>query len=327
MGLFTYCLAGGALILLGAWETLFLSYTTLHPSSSSSPLSPPNPTIKRRKNGQPFFISVRFIGIALFTFCFIFDSLVSLVDAYNSKDRVGFALQLEIIAIACLFLMYAVFGLLFVSTSFFTVPYSMLNLIVLFAFGQEFMHFYLQRKDPDGMENRYFDLLLVPIMVCMFSTVLEMSGWYNKSNLPVLSRGVGLIFQGTWFVQMGFSFYTNAIAQGCSLVEKSRGNFTVLCKGHMANHRGRAVATLQFNCHLAFMVMVIVAVYSFVAYKYGLADDYLNYKPLNAELRHLDHQGQFTLDSDDEIVVEENGMKAKDLQILPVSGVNGFGDH
>lgn len=128
------------------------------------------------------------------------------------------------------------------------------------------------------------------------------------SSIPTLGRGIGLVLQGMWFIQMGFSFFTNAIAHGCDVIEKSRGNFTVLCQGHMASHRGMAIATLQFNCHLALLLIVIVVVYAFVVSKFGLPGDYENYAPLNEELRELDHHNGFTLDSDDDddVVGEEN---------------------
>ncbi|PIA62259.1 hypothetical protein AQUCO_00200325v1 [Aquilegia coerulea] len=321
MGLFTHTLAGGGLMLIGSWEVFMSSYATLHSSSPSSSSS--TPPSKIRKNH--LFTSIKFLAIAVLSFCFIVDSLISLEDAHFNKDQVGFALQLEITSISSLFFLYSVFGLLFNFTNLVPLPSSILNLIVLFAFGQEFLHFYGQRKDSDGLENRYYDLLLVPITACIFTTVIDMGGY--KSYLPSLSRGVGLILQGTWFVQMGFSFYTNAMAQGCSLVEKSRGNYTVLCEGHMANHRSKAIATLQFNVHLAFLVILIAGVYSIVANKFGLPGEYLNYKPLNADLRQLDQQTQFVLDSDDEAVEEENALKPKEVRLQPKSGVNGFGDH
>lgn len=321
MGLFTHALTGGGLILIGAWEVFISSYTSLHPSSSPTH-SPPHQTqtpSSSRTNINKFLYSVRFVSIAIFSSIFIIDSLVSLFDAHENKDRVGFALQLEIISIVSLFLLYSVYGLL---CNFVQFPSSLLNLIALFGFGQEFLHFYVQRKDPEGIENRYFDLLLVPITACVFTTVLDMGEY--KSSLANLGRGVGLILQGMWFVQMGFSFFTNAIAHGCSLIEKSRGNFTVLCKGHMAGHRSMAIATLQFNCHLALLVIMSVVVYAFVVHKFGMPGDYSNYKPLNAELQELGHQNEFTLDSDDDDVVEENvsnGLNPKDAHSEAVTEI------
>ncbi|XP_055960069.1 uncharacterized protein LOC126661526 [Mercurialis annua] len=128
-------------------------------------------------------------------------------------------------------------------------PNSILELVILFAFIEEFLFYYLQRKDTSGIENKYFDLILVPISICVVSRVLELK---CESNHARMARGMGwLILQETWFVRMGISFYSDMIVHGCALHEKSRGDYTVKCRGHPEYHRARGIATLQFNCHLA----------------------------------------------------------------------------
>ncbi|XP_010272232.1 PREDICTED: uncharacterized protein LOC104608067 [Nelumbo nucifera] len=334
MGFFSYCLAGGGFMLIGAWEALVSFHAHLNPFSLLSPPDQAMPaaaassttTRATRRRTNPSSSSVSFIVVSVLSFFFFLNSLFSLFDALRTNDRVGVSLQLEITVLASLFLLYSVAGLLVSFTDLIPLPSSFLGLIVLFAFGQEFLLFYLQSKDPSGIENRYFDLLLVPIAVCIFSTVLELVS--SKSNFPRLSRGVGLILQGTWFVQMGFSFYTNLIAHGCSLHEKSRGNYTVKCKGHSEYHRGRAIATIQFNCHLAFLVVLVVGVYSVIGQKYGgTGSNYTNYRRLGAELQNL----QFTLNSDDD---DDNGdetkesvVKQKSLVGVSEPGVNSIDSH
>lgn len=242
------------------------------------------------------------------------------MDAVNASDPVGSALQLQVFAIASLFLMYAFMGFLVNFTNRFSLPSSIIGLIGLFAFVEEFLLYYLQKKDPDGVENRYFDLLLVPISICLFSTVLELKS--PKSSVPKLARGVGLILHGMWFVQMGFSFYTDLMAQGCSLHQKSKGNYTVKCKGHPEYHRARAIATLQFNCHLALLVVLTVGIYSIIARRSGIQNDFRTYKPL-AELQQLENENQFTLDSDDDVieeVKEEDNVRKAGVVELAVNG-------
>lgn len=186
--------------------------------------------------------------------------------------------------------------------------------------------FYNQRKDPDGIENRYYDLLLVPICVCIVSTLLEFrsqNSQISPNYYSRLGRGVGLVMQGMWFVQMGVSFYSNSITDGCFMKGKSRGNFTIRCKGHPEFHRARAVATLQFNCHLALLVCFIVGGYSLVSRRYGVSNHSLQYKPLGAEMQSLDlgqGQGRFTLDSDEDDV-DGNVVVEKSV------AVNGYGSH
>lgn len=245
----------------------------------------------------------------------------------------GFALQLEVIAIAFLFLLYSGLGILSNTKESFRFSPKLLNVICVFAFVEEFLLFYTQNKDPDGVENRYYDLILVPVAVCLLSTILELSS--SKSMYPRLGRGIGLVLQGMWILQMGFSFFSNLIAHGCTLNERSRGNFTIRCKGHPEFHRGRAIATLQFNCHLALLVIVSVGLYSFFCKIYGIKREFMLYKPLGVgdggEIQ-MDNHAMFTLHSDDED--DEDRIKEvksvemqKAIVVAPDSPLNGHNSH
>lgn len=212
----------------------------------------------------------------------------------------------------------------------FHLPSPILNLICLFAFAEEFLLFFLQRKDPSGVENRYYSLLLVPISICAFCSFLELKN--PKSNYTRLGRGIGLISQGMWILQMGFAFFSDLIAHGCYLHERSRGNYTVKCKGHPQYHRGGAIATLQFNCHLALLVAVISFSYSIVCKKHGIGREHVRYRPIGAEMQHLemDSQAHFTLESDEDddnengIKQEVNAEMQKAIVPVPESTTNGY---
>lgn len=227
-----------------------------------------------------------------------------------------------------MFLLFSVLGLLTNLGNWFQIPSPILNTLCLFGFVEEFLLFYIRRKDLDGIENRYYDLLLVPICVCIVSTLLELNA--TKWKYARLGRGIGLVLQGMWFVQMGFSFYSSSITDGCFMRGKSRGNFTIRCKGHPEFHRARGIATLQFNCHLALLVCLFAGVYSFVSRKHGVSNESLQYKPLGAEMQHLDH-GRFTLDSDDDedggVKDEGNVVTEKNLVVVSETAVNGYGSH
>ncbi|XP_057429642.1 uncharacterized protein LOC130722807 [Lotus japonicus] len=301
MELLSFAFAGGGFILIGALESLGASSTS-------------NPDSKTKKNHRsPFFIS-----IAIFSSFIILNSLVSIFDAHKSNDAVGTALQFQVLAIALIFLLYSVLALLV------PLPSRLLGMVVAFGFAEEFLLFYLQRKDPSGVENRYYDLLLVPIGVCVFSTVLELVSSQETNNVAKLSRGVGLNLQGTWFVQMGFSLFSNWVAEGCSLHGVSRGNYTLRCKGHPEYHRARAIATLQFNCHLALMVMVMVASYSVFCGRNGgpVHPEASRYTPLGAEMQSLENSATFTLDSDDEDIKDGNVGSQKGVVVVE-HGMNG----
>ncbi|KAG6581000.1 hypothetical protein SDJN03_21002, partial [Cucurbita argyrosperma subsp. sororia] len=330
MGFFTLSVTGGGFFLIGAWEVLSslnsIANSNPNPNASSSldatqtPSRFPPSTAKNPSSSS----SLSFIFVFILSFLVILNSLVSFFDAVNSSDRVGSTLQLPNLAIASLFLLYSILGFLVNLKDSLHLPSLILSLIALFAFVEEFLLFYLQRKDTSGIENRYFDLLLVPITICVISTMFELKS--PKLNSPKIVRGVGLILQGTWFLQMGLSFFTNLIADGCSLHQKSRGNYTIKCKGHSEYHRARAIATLQFNCHLALLVVLVISVYSIITYRNGGGSDFLQYRPVGAEMQPFGFQGQFTLDSDDDDLGEESSL-GKTKQAVVDVGVNGHESH
>ncbi|CAI0439343.1 unnamed protein product [Linum tenue] len=311
MGLYSFTLAGGGYILIGAWESL-------RPISAADPSS----KLETLNAGSSCTSPLTYAAVCLFSFLFMADSLISLFSAVDSNDGIGSALQLQMLPIAALFFLYSILGL---ATEFsitkIRFPSKLLNLIALFGFVEEFLLYYLQKKDKTGIENRYFDLLLVPIAICIFSTLLELkpSGSESESSCyPRLGRGFGLILHGTWFVQMGISFYSNLIVQGCHLRAKSRGNYTIACKGHPEYHRANGIATLQFNCHLALIVVLASALYSSIVKKMG------GYRGgATAEMVQMESGGgTFTLESDDDEIREEEN-ENKELRV----GTNGYGSH
>ncbi|KAJ7974496.1 Family of unknown function (DUF716) [Quillaja saponaria] len=121
------------------------------------------------------------------------------------------------------------------------------------------------------------------------------------------------------------------MAHGCYLHEKSRGNYTVKCKGHPDYHRARGIATLQFNYHLALNVVILVGVYwvySIISWKNGGQADCSQYKPLGAEMQPFENHTQFSLDSDDDADEEckdENVSKQKASKVE--SGMKGYGSN
>ncbi|KAJ8429204.1 hypothetical protein Cgig2_032990 [Carnegiea gigantea] len=263
MGLFSFAIAGGSLILIGAWESLS--------SSASLPLGLPKTLVTSSRPSQrtPRFSTVTLISTAFLSLLFIFDAFLSFIDAVGSKDKMGSALQLQ---------------------------------------------------DPKGIENRYYSVMLVPVSICIISTMTELKN--PNSNVPRLARGLGLILQGTWFVQMGLSFFTGFIAHNCILHHKSRGNYTIKCNGHMDSHRGGAIAVLLFNCYLALLVALISGVYSVVGRMYMDVDDYRSYRPLGRDVQVVESRGKFTLDSDSEDAgIDE--IKQEEGNVGVLRGVNG----
>ncbi|KAL9427453.1 hypothetical protein AB3S75_029609 [Citrus x aurantiifolia] len=326
MGLLSFITAGGGFILIGIWELICSSKSTQDQiSDPSSPLTEASPASTAKGSKSKSSSSLSFGFVLVLSLLVILNSLVSVFKAVGLNDKVGSVLQLQVLPIASLFFLYSVLGLFMNVKNSFSLPKVVLDLIALFGFVEEFFLFYLQKKDTSGIENRYFDLLLVPILICVVSTVLALEPSKSRSNYATLVRGMGLILQGLWFLQMGLSFFTGFMAHGCALHEKSRGNYTIRCKGHPEYHRARAIATLQFNLHLALLVVFSVGLYSMVAKGNRVRGDFLQYKPLGAEMQPIEIVSNFTLDSDEDEIKEEDNM-AKPKVEVSING-NGYGSH
>ncbi|KAE8661301.1 Pyridoxamine 5'-phosphate oxidase family protein isoform 1 [Hibiscus syriacus] len=113
----------------------------------------------------------------------------------------------------------------------------------------------------------------------------------------------------------------------------TRGNYTIKCEGHPEYHRARAIATLQFNCHLALLVILVVSMLSVISKRNGVAvgveGDGLQYRPLGAEMQKMDNNvGSFTLDSDDlDGGIKEHDYLVKEKPATVELSVNDHGSH
>ncbi|TYG80581.1 hypothetical protein ES288_D02G228200v1 [Gossypium darwinii] len=283
------------------------------PFSSSLSTQIKSASISKTKENH-FSSSPSFIFVSIFSLSIFLNSVVSIFDAFSSKDRVGTVLQLQVLSLALLFLLYSALGLLNNKKGSYFWPDPVLELVLLLAFVEEFLLYYLQRKDTSGIEYRYFDLLCVPIAICVVSTMLELRS--NRSIYSKSVRGIGLILHET------------------CLHEKSRGNYTIKCRSHPDYHRARFIATLQFNCHLALLVVLVVGMLSLIGKRNGVvvgaSGDGLRYKPLGAEIQLMDSNGgNFTLDSDDDLdsgIKEEDGLVKEKSAVVELGG-NGHASH
>lgn len=324
MGFWGLSLAGTGFIIIGIWQAYATARIYLAKPSSSSSIQSSSPGLYRKR---PFY-TAELLFIASLALLYILNAALSSYKDLNHGDNLVLAIQLEKTGVASIFLMYAVVGMISECTQLLPLPWELYNLIALFAFCEEFLVFYLQNEGSTGLENRYYSLLLVPISVCIASKALEIP--YPKSVLPPLGVAMGLILQGTWFIQMGISFFTGWISHGCILSEKSGGDYTINCGRHMDEHRGKAISTLQFNCHLALLLVCLLPAYSYLSTKYGNFSS-LSYIPLGAkeqteELQDLggsgdDVEARFALDSDEDETHES--LQQKHVAMSEMKGVNG----
>lgn len=269
-GLLAYSGAGLGLLSLAALEALPLRL-------------PPLPLLPRRLSAPLHHRSL--LAALLSALCL----LSALLSAHH--------LSLPTLAASALFLLYSLAPFAPLAAP---LPPPLLDLLLAAAFAQELLLFAHRRPSTAaGIENRYFDLFLVPVTVCLGATLL--AAHRPEAAPPRLARAAGLALQGTWMVQMGFSFFTDAIAGGCALHAQSRADYTIKCRTHEDYHRARSVATLQFNGHLALLVLAGAATYAAVISRGSSPPR--GYRMLQMEGMAVG--SQFTLDSDEEKEDEE----------------------
>ena len=208
MGFFTLAAGGIGFVLIGVCEALSSPPAKSPFQIQTSPISNPN----RSPHSSSSSPTPSLVLASLLSSLAVLDSLVSFFDAVNSGDRIGSGLQLQTLAVASVFLLHSVAGILSRSSESIPLPSLLIDSIALFAFAEEFLLFYLQRKDTPGIENRYYDLIMVPIAVCVVSTALGLRS--PDSGVPRLGRAAGLVLQGTWLAQMAISIHTGMVAHG-----------------------------------------------------------------------------------------------------------------
>lgn len=296
-GLLEYSAGGLGLLALAALESLPLRPLLL-PAAAASHLP------RRLGLATPLHLRHLLAGIV--------SALFPLSALFSARHH----LSLPTLAATALFLLYALAPLAPLRAP---LPLPLLDLVLAAAFAQELLLFAHRRPSTAaGIENRYFDLFLVPVAVCLVATLLAAHD--PEAAPPRLARAAGLALQGTWMVQMGFSFFTSAVAQGCALHAQSRVDYTIKCRTHDDYHRARSAATLQFNGHLALLVLAGAAAYGAAVSRRNQPPSGYRMLSKEVQMEGMPLHSQFTLDSDEEKEDERITNSA-----MPVA--NGSGSH
>jgi hypothetical protein len=181
-------------------------------------------------------------------------------------------------SISLFFLIYASVAL-YAEVRQLTVPPGALHVIAALAFSQELLLFHLHSADHMGAEGHYHWLLQLIIAVSLSTTLLEVP--FQQSFLVAIVRSASLVFQGAWFIHMGFMLWIPALVpKGCQM-QRTEGHDVVKCASHDATMRAKALANLQFNWYLAGIVVFTIILYSKMAGHQDKAP--LTYQPLEVK--------------------------------------------
>ncbi|OVA16201.1 Protein of unknown function DUF716 [Macleaya cordata] len=179
-------------------------------------------------------------------------------------------------------IIYAVFAILFDRIRLKTATHDGLAyMLAAFAFSQQFLLFHLHSADHMGVEGQYHLLLQLVILVSLITTLMGIG--FPKSFLVSFVRSLSILFQGVWFIVMGFMLWIpEFIPKGC-FMNFEESHFVVRCHGDHALHRAKSLVNLQFNWLLSMIVVFSMSMYIILNKIYGGKVEYLSINKTDEE--------------------------------------------
>ncbi|TYI37960.1 hypothetical protein ES332_A03G252500v1 [Gossypium tomentosum] len=123
------------------------------------------------------------------------------------------------------------------------------GILVASVFGQEVFLLHFHSADHVGLEGHYHWLLQLIVLISLLASLTVMFLPSSLSAALVLS--VSVVFQGCWFMNMGFMLWCpKFIPRGCIMQAEMRSDSmhgAVTCYSHEDDFRARALANMQFS--------------------------------------------------------------------------------
>ncbi|XP_051113511.1 uncharacterized protein LOC127239418 [Andrographis paniculata] len=178
--------------------------------------------------------------------------------------------------------------------------YGLTNLLGAVAFGQQLLLFHLHSADHMGVEGQYHWLLQIAIFISLLTTLMAIS--HPKSFLNGFVRSVSILFQGVWFMLMGFMLWTpSLIPKGC-FMNLEEGHKVVRCHGEEALDRAKSLVNIEFSWYVVGVVIFSMTLYLIVVKFYG---DGVEYQSISRfVLRDDDYSND---ENDDDMEAQKKG--------------------
>ena len=156
--------------------------------------------------------------------------------------------------------------------------YGLTQLLGALAFGQQLFLFHLHSADHMGVEGQYHLLLQIVIVVSLATTLMGIG--LPKSFMVSFVRSASIMFQGVWFIVMGYAVWTpSLIPKGCFL-NLEEGHLVVRCHDNEALHRAKSLVNIQFSWLLIAITIFVMLFYLVLVKFYG---DKVEYSTLTRE--------------------------------------------
>ncbi|CAK7339161.1 unnamed protein product [Dovyalis caffra] len=135
------------------------------------------------------------------------------------------------------------------------------------AFGQQLLMFHLHSSDHKGLEGQYHLLLQIVIVISLTTTLMGIG--LPGSFLVSFVRSLSILFQGVWFVVMGFVLWIpRLIPKGC-LLHNDDGHKMARCATEEALHRAKSLGNILYSWLLVLLTIFAVLFYVAVVEKYS----------------------------------------------------------
>ncbi|KAJ6310597.1 hypothetical protein OIU76_015343 [Salix suchowensis] len=128
------------------------------------------------------------------------------------------------------------------------------GILAAFVFGQELFLLHFHSTDHVGLEGHYHWLLQLVVFVSLLAALAATS--FPKSFPAALVLSISVVFQGCWFMNMGFMlWFPDFVPEGCVMKSAEASiddmHAAVTCGSLAAELRAMALANLQFSWILA----------------------------------------------------------------------------
>ncbi|CAN8320974.1 unnamed protein product [Cochlearia groenlandica] len=144
---------------------------------------------------------------------------------------------------------------------------GLIGILSASVFAQELFLLHFHSTDHLGLEGHYHFLLQIIAFVSFSSSLASAS--FPKSFSAALVLSVSVMFQGCWFLNMGFMLWVPSyVPRGCAsntlTSDRNRRSVVVhssavACESPGAEVRAKALANLQFSWILSFILIITCA--------------------------------------------------------------------
>ncbi|XP_038724451.1 transmembrane protein 45A-like [Tripterygium wilfordii] len=277
---------GVAFFVLGLWQLFnHIKLHSLNPRNYTS--SPWFPTSKLRYMELYFIMLGSSISIAM--------ELIIGPAAHNPFDNdwtipSNHLHNFEHASISMTLFVYAIFALVLDKIGPKSAQYGLTLLIASIAFAQQLLLFHLHSADHMGVEGQYHWLLQLVIFVSLSTTLIGIAT--PQSFLVSFVRSLSILFQGVWFIVMGYMLWTpSLVPKGC-FINNEEGHQVLRCRSEEALHRAKSLVNIEFSWFLVLITVLGVGFYLVLVRIYGEKVEYSTLRKEEEEEEEADVESQ-----------------------------------